>query len=1610
MRTGWNPRLAELLQRPDPVARVIPEAVVTAAEDVRRRQDEWDEVADPSEVVALPSGGIRLAGMLARYMEQTTRDGWMTDFQPDNRFRAARLTWQPHHSLAEVTTIRAWLHPRLDGAKPQEVAFWECRIYALLRVQRFRTRDAGVRGTYLSLAEIGRSRVAAGGGEGEVSFAFDGLRPASYTPIDITDGGSQILAPQSFVVIAALKADGSPAGNVAWGLDSSRTSVIHASGVRLQGCELEDPDKTVAELAGWYLEASTPSHVPYLVVESSSYQEATVTFSGEHQIDLGVEPEPGMAVEFVAQGETPGDTELIFEVLADDGQTWVPVRDGQTADELPGVSARQQYAMRVTLRPSSAGDATPIARDIGARTVRRWPLLGLAEVWMGTSWGFDPLTFRGSIPTATVTLIRDGARDYSDFATELLSQHAPGDIEIRLWVGSERLPRSDWLLLDVFELEDYDPQPAAIHLHCISPAARLRAAQLPPLDEVRKVREPLVYTNQSLAAVYADLLDGQIALPERYRGAGVPDTSTLVSKRITEGDGKTELDAIAYLAGGAVIASQGVVKWIDVAGAAGLRAVFPAEEITVLGASPGLRQATPEWIVPWDWSDEEGRFRGEVPVHHLPALEAVRAGRLDAPQRLEDGIARWIHDEQHARQIGIRHVQWFGAGLIQLHFQTEYAHPHLEPGDLILVELRDFVARDPNTARALKGQLWAIATVNEVADPLGRELFAWVRSYADLIPTSDAYERIGDVAPEVLAIERSVDKDGRVSLVVYGNTMAGYIRAAATTGPAFPDDQVDAAPAVPGRVAAFNDLIQIGPADVARISVRAYERSDGQGAASEIVHAIAVHPRIGTPAVQARVSVAATGDTADVYATVDSPIGEALRLHVRDSDAQGAPTWSLVQGNGNQTPLYVADGTELGPTAWFHDGSTYAQKLKEIALSRDQIRRLYVQAEGEQSGLTSTWIPIPLELKAQPWLESVAGGWNQAGTAIEVTAIGGAHCQSARYELSKDNWQTVAAQRDVALVDGQRLTESFLIDPADRQVPWRVRVIPHNAALSGGQVSGLAGAPQEASVAAQPAPPPVQALPPVARIEYIQDDGTFYQLRLTGQLGAGAVGSLEYRRRTVIGGVPGSWGPGAGDGWASLPGGGATYTAARQPRDEVVVELEVRDADGRVGTDRYTIGPGLPGIGSGGRALWSEVEDDDGGRAQTIDGATRARTGLTAGGRLKSGVEPTADIDGRPASELRGQVESASQNLLVGTAWEGPVTVGPNATRYPGMPGASAAQATYPLALFGWKPGGRASYSADGRAKQAGGIARIGLIWVDSNGAQIRSDFVETTSTTFERLKVAGVQIPATAVGVRPYYGERSGNAEAEFDLPVLNTGPICLDPVAPGFRPHRETADHIRPGDRKATIEKSYVDEQGRPIKLRRSSGDVTADQFVAEGESIIRLSGRNLDNISDTATYRRTTRDEADGGGRAFQVIDQNLRVQSQVHLPMIAVGSLGSIQIPTFVWQSVLTAEDMGSAVRISVSSHTLRIGGQTIPYFGVLGAATGLAYETRYYVYTDDPHYEGGTRVYVATTNPADLFDAVGRYYVGTIVTPKQGNPSTGGGGGGGGGILPPPITP
>ncbi|HEX6939997.1 MAG TPA: hypothetical protein VF158_11345, partial [Longimicrobiales bacterium] len=183
----------------------------------------------------------------------------------------------------------------------------------------------------------------------------------------------------------------------------------------------------------------------------------------------------------------------------------------------------------------------------------------------------------------------------------------------------------------------------------------------------------------------------------------------------------------------------------------------------------------------------------------------------------------------------------------------------------------------------------------------------------------------------------------------------------------------------------------------------------------------------------------------------------------------------------------------------------------------------------------------------------------------------------------------------------------------------------------------------------------ITALPPTARIEYVLEDAVFVRLRHTGTLGEGGTGPLEYRRRVRDGSTPGPWGPGAGDGWATLPAGGATQDIPKPARDPAIVELEVRDALGLVGHDTYEIAATLGGINrETGNATWSSVEDDDPTRPRPADGATvGAPTGTIVGATLAETVEDgslRAQIaivpDGRALSEGTGIIDGLGVSTI----------------------------------------------------------------------------------------------------------------------------------------------------------------------------------------------------------------------------------------------------------------------------------------------------------------------------------------------------------------------------
>lgn len=100
--------------------------------------------------------------------------------------------------------------------------------------------------------------------------------------------------------------------------------------------------------------------------------------------------------------------------------------------------------------------------------------------------------------------------------------------------------------------------------------------------------------------------------------------------------------------------------------------------------------------------------------------------------------------------------------------------------------------------------------------------------------------------------------------------------------------------------------------------------------------------------------------------------------------------------------------------------------------------------------------------------------------------------------------------------------------------------------------------------------------------------------------------------------------------------------------------------------------------------------------------------------------------------------------------------------------------------------------------------------------------------------------------------------------------------------------------------------------------------------------------------------------------------------------------------------LTGHDAGASATVNIAAFTMRIPGlPDIPYNS--GAITGLSYNTIYFIYLDDPSFAGqfnGSVTYAQTTTKEVALIKAGRFFIGSIRTPKATQPDTVGFGDGG----------
>jgi hypothetical protein len=820
-RSGWTASgetfnaLEEVTRSTPCLAKTMIEMAIVPRQAIAVRKDQWLlHDSSPSGSLAYGENGeVRIAATGATAVDSTiyTGDGYRTDLDlRDDIADVARITWDgSEDSSIELLAFTARLNPKRDGAQPKEVVYWELHVYS-----RY---SAGLdRPQLLELTNpASPPRVEAiGTAETDVVFAMgNNVRPrVKY--VRASDGSGN---PVTYFEVRALKGGGTAAGNVGWARDSTHADLT-TNGNRLNGVTLNRNqiiDEPLIE------QPQSPAGVPIAKVETASLAGAVTIDFTTNPFDLG--STPTATVRFVLEGIVPSGSSLTGYVRNNADNAWIAFTHWQDSVAL-GVSKRQTYKMRLVLTPDAGGVVTPVAIRFGVLEETVADISDVATL-QSCSWRCDPKTLKAEIARPVISVIRDGARDYLDAITDLLATNDLVNITIRLLWGSSRLPRSRWMLLDLFRIRNYVPGDAAIVLECVSLLGELKRVLPREIDVGGGVisRTPIPYVAQSLHDVYADLLDNQIGLAGQYRGPGIEDDATTVTKtvgaeasEITDGvwgvDGKAELDAVAGLDGSVVLPDQGVLKAIKLFGPKALVHAFDHNEIAWGGVDPGFAERTPEYYVSADWNPTRKQFETVLKSYHADGLAKLGTPKLGYPDRLPDEAAKWIYKVNivsitrsgsspnylatvtfsvphglatgdhvvfvgavqgdyngdkimtvtgaatatfelgaaapttpatgtitcHllACRVGRRTTEAFGTGVMIWPFTTTYAHPERFIGDLVAVPTDRFVAKDPNTGRALRGWVVAVGTLVGVLNPEGMGFELWIAGYAGLIPTS----------------------------------------------------------------------------------------------------------------------------------------------------------------------------------------------------------------------------------------------------------------------------------------------------------------------------------------------------------------------------------------------------------------------------------------------------------------------------------------------------------------------------------------------------------------------------------------------------------------------------------------------------------------------------------------------------------------------------------------------------------------------------------------------------------------------------------------------------------------------------------------------------------
>lgn len=859
MRHGYTDGLAQRLERHNPDAHLICEAIVTTAEDIKDTRDEWLGTDSQTGMTFLLDGGVKITGSVATLAENTTVTTTVNDLNNASPWNVAMVKWAPGADLEHrrITALTADLVNRRDGGQPGEVTFWRARLY---RIQQIEPLGIHTLSPISDFVDVAAGAFSTSSAEITFDFSFGSLGaeigpPALVLAEDVDSDESEGESGPSgvgktgssftVIMVTAMKGEGVAAGNVGWDVDGGNQSA--ASGSDTVSFEImtsvnnRDGDRT--GLTVFEFDSAPGNGIPVFALKSGTFSAKTVAFTAagnSNEIDLGVAPSSDTKLRITAQGEPHSTSTLTFQI--DDGvQGMTTCFDGdiigednsgepQEGADLSSFVRQQNYDIQVILTPNTGLVVTPVVRRFGVSELTSVDLDGLVN-FGATSHEVDPVSLIGNLPEIELELLRDGLIDYRDTATDLLSDNYREALEFRVWMGHQSLARKDWLHIEDYVIDKQEAAGPSIKLTCVSPIA-LSLTNIPVKSG--STRSPLVYAASTLKATYNDILTAQIIdFPDRRIGAEIEDAVTTVTKTITGPvKAKDELDRLAYLAGGGITSSQGRLKFVAMFAGAAAVALFPRDTIKMLRVDNGYEERVPDIAVEWGFDTTKADdFADESYSSVSNAITNFGRALIDRTENLDEEIAKWIPGSTLGDVIADRVTRNFATGVPLFAFQSIYDTPWLEPGDPIALETDRLVIRDPNTGLAYRGPLWAIGRICRTHGLEGNTFTVWVRSFQDIIPAVAATTRDAFAVPaQVTGIGVTFDQEAGAVVSGVGDVATANMYVTVGDGSAPSDPTVAANDGViSGRTGSVDTDVKVTTGNDAFVKVMAANLNADEG-------------------------------------------------------------------------------------------------------------------------------------------------------------------------------------------------------------------------------------------------------------------------------------------------------------------------------------------------------------------------------------------------------------------------------------------------------------------------------------------------------------------------------------------------------------------------------------------------------------------------------------------------------------------------------------------------------------------------------------------------------------------------------------------------------------